>query len=245
MTWHEMTWNDMTWHDIIVSRWLDGETESCRYESVKSRQSFRLKVEECPSPPPAACSEHKSHQEAVYFLYLQSALAFWKNYPQLTWLTSTYFFNSCCVRFCSFLCGQMHTVFSPPGSSATGTGVALDSWHRRTSQGPSPCSALHFVKALSILSILSLESDSRLPAPWLQARRLSCRSAQTILGVLHHFCSRKSIFLTYRRQLYFQDLPRPFPEVPMRPFASYSVVGVNKTSADFDLLDLMQSDSFL
>lgn len=31
-----MTWYEMTWHDIIVSLWLDGETESCRYESVKS-----------------------------------------------------------------------------------------------------------------------------------------------------------------------------------------------------------------
>lgn len=63
----------------------------------------------------------------------------------------------------------------PPGSSATGTGVALDSW-RRTSQGQAPAvrCTLSMFWPWDALSILSLESDSRLPAPWLQARRLSC-----------------------------------------------------------------------
>lgn len=127
----------MTWHDIIVSLWLDGETESCRYESVKSANLSDSKLR----------SVHRLHQlhaqstnrtKKRYISYICSQrLRSEKtilNLPDLPQLI----FQLVLRKFCSFLCGQMHTVFSPPGSSATGTGVALDSWHRRTSQGQAP-----------------------------------------------------------------------------------------------------------
>ena len=101
MTWNDMKWHEMTWHDIIVSLWLDGETESCRYESVKSANLSDSKLR----------SVHRLHQ-----LHAQSTNRTKKRYIshicsqrlRCKKLSSTYltylnlFFNSCCVSFVHF-----------------------------------------------------------------------------------------------------------------------------------------------
>ena len=94
-------------------------------------------------------------------------------------LSSTYlnlFFNSCyscCVFFFISLWSNARRPnrLDPVRQAPVSPWIPGEEHPKAKPQCPALCQCFGLVLALSILS---LESDSRLPAPWLQARRLSC-----------------------------------------------------------------------